>query len=133
MKKLLFILLFLTCGTAWAFIDVDAIRYQSDADSIPPSQALAGTGDVNDASKLVTLNCSLKPRFGDRMDIGITIDYVNMKVNGYEAKFYESEIRWTNQRKFNHTLNRLTGFMVISTNERTNILTGYCLQKKKMF
>ena len=80
-------------------------------------------------NKLATLNCTLSFFNNTVQERGVTIDYTNMMVDGFEAKFYENEIRWT-QNSLKFFLNRLSGFISIDGGK---LATGHCVPAVKKF
>jgi len=88
--------------------------------------------------KLATLNCLLVSGNGEQNEIGLTIDYTNMQVNGYKAEFHENVIRWSipatnGSTKFYESLNRLSGFYNSGSDQFPSLWTGHCAPATKQF
>lgn len=90
------------------------------------------------APKVTTLNCPVHGPAGEQGDIPIAIDYTNMKVNGRKADFYENSIRWSipstdGSSDTDFTLNRLSGFINVGSDQFPSLMSGYCAPATKKF
>lgn len=90
------------------------------------------------ARTVVTLNCLVHGPNGEQVEIPMTIDYTNMKVDGYKADFNVNLIRWSipstdGSSDTYYALNRLSGFLNVGNNQLPSFMTGYCSPAQRQF
>jgi hypothetical protein len=115
--------------------DVDSLKIsKEEGNKLIEDRRLKINQEIASASspKVTTLNCTLILNNGQRSDIPLTLDYTNSTVNGFKAQIQETDIYWSSG-EYRNSLNRLSGFINITSEKLHNPLSGKCVHAEKKF